>query len=98
MAFFESMDIGKTGSISYSEFSTVNSIMNKELSRATLKQVFDFYDFDGNGYIEAADIKEIFEDTNIHDDQFQRFIDDYDDNGDRKISFDEFYNMIVSLY
>jgi Ca2+-binding EF-hand superfamily protein len=98
IAFFDSIDIDKTGSITYSEFLTVNSVINKQLSRSTLKQVFDFYDFDGNGFIEASDIKEIFEDTNIHDDQFQSFIDDYDVNGDRKISFDEFYNMIIHLY
>jgi calcium-dependent protein kinase len=96
--FFDSMDIDKTGSLSYSEFLTINTILNKELCQSTLKEIFSFYDVDNNGYIEADDIKEIFEDTVLTDAGFQKIIDEYDSNGDRKISFEEFSNMIISYY
>jgi Ca2+-binding EF-hand superfamily protein len=97
-SFFDSMDIDKTGSLSYSEFLTINTILNKELCQNTLREIFNFYDFDNNGYIEADDIKEIFEDTLLTDEGFQKIIDEYDDNGDRRISFEEFSNMIISYY
>jgi Ca2+-binding EF-hand superfamily protein len=96
--FFQSMDIDNTGNLSYAEFLTINTVLNKELCQNTLKEIFSFYDFDNNGYIEADDIKEIFEDTLLTDAAFQKIIDEYDANGDRRISFEEFSNMIISYY
>lgn len=96
--FIETVDINKNGKIEYSEFLAVTSMINKEVSQKALKDVFDHYDYNKTGYISSEDLKEIFEDTNISDEEIQRMIDEVDKNGDRQISFDEFYQMIIQAY
>ena len=69
---------------------------NKELGVETLREVFDYYDVDKNGQIEASDIREIFEDTGLSDKEIHQMIIDVDLNENRKISFKEFYNLITN--
>ena len=69
---------------------------NKELSAQSLREVFDYYDVDKNGQIEASDIREIFEDTGLSDKEIHQMIIDVDLNENRKISFEEFYNLITN--
>ena len=94
--FLESADVNNNGKIDYAEFLTTMNLGNKEIGKKTLKEIFDYYDFDKNGVIEASDIKEIFEDTGISDKEVHELIDDVDIDGDRKISFEEFYNLITT--
>ena len=61
-----------------------------------LKEVFDFYDTNGNGYIQASDLREIFEYTDVKDDYLQYLVDENDSNNDRKISFQEFYEIMTN--
>ena len=96
--FLESADVNNNGKIDYAEFLTSMNLGNKELSEQTLKEVFNFYDYDKNGFIEASDIREIFEDTGLSDQQIHEIIDDVDLNQDRKLSFDEFYNIITGSF
>ena len=72
--------------------------MSKDLNQKMLKQVFSHYDKDGSGEIQATDLKEMFEGTDLTDEAFQHMIDDYDQDGDRKISFEEFYDMVTKSY
>ena len=96
--FLESADVNNNGKIDYAEFLTSMNLGNKELSEQTLKEVFNFYDYNKNGVIEASDIREIFEDTGLSDQQIHEIIDDVDLNQDRKLSFDEFYNIITGSF
>jgi len=93
--FVERIDINNNGVIEYSEFLTISSLINKEVNYNMLKEAFDFYDTDRNGYIQASDLKEIFEDTDVKDEYLQYLIDENDSNNDRKISFQEFYEIIT---
>ena len=95
-AFLDSMDVNNNGKIDYDEFLTAMNLGNKEIGKQTLKEVFDFYDRNKNGIIEASDIKEIFEDTGLSDKEIHQMIDDVDSNEERHISFEEFYNLITS--
>ena len=95
-SFLESADVNKNGKIDYAEFLTTMNLGNKEIGKTTLKQVFDYYDYNKNGLIEASDIKEIFEDTGLSDKEIHEMIDDVDLNQDRQISFEEFYNLITA--
>ena len=94
--FLDQADVDKNGVIDYAEFLTAMNLGNQEISKNALKEVFDFYDYDKNGIIEASDIREIFEDTGLSDKDIHQMIDDVDLNEDRTISFDEFYKIITS--
>ena len=96
--FIESADVNKNGKIEYSEFLTVTTLQTRELSEKTLREIFDYYDYSKNGYIEAMDIKELFENTDITDKQIHDILDEVDKNGDRKISFEEFVAILDSPF
>ena len=95
-SFLETADVNGNGKIDYAEFLTTMNLGNKDIGKKTLKQVFDYYDYDKNGNIEASDIREIFEDTGLSDKEIHDMIDNVDINSDRKISFEEFYNLITA--
>ena len=92
--FIQIADINNNGIIEYSEFLTVMTIMKGDFDEKILRNIFNYYDKDNTGYIEAIDIKEIFEDTDITDKQIHEMLDAVDQNGDRKISFEEFVDII----
>ena len=96
-SFLETADVDNNGKIDYAEFLTAMNLGNKELSEKTLREIFDYYDHDKNGVIEAKDIKEIFEDTGLSDKEIHDLIDEIDLNDDRTLSFEEFYNMMLKL-
>ena len=96
--FLESADVNNNGKIDYAEFLTTMNLGNKEVSEKTLREVFNYYDLNKNGFIEASDIKEIFEDTGLSDKEVHQLIDDVDFNKDRRLSFDEFYKIITSAF
>jgi calcium-dependent protein kinase len=94
--FLETADVDNNGKIDYAEFLTAMNLGNKDISKNTLKEVFDYYDHDKNGVIEAKDIKEIFEDTGLSDKEIHDLIDEIDLNNDRQLSFEEFYKLITA--
>ena len=94
--FVEASDINKDGKISYGEFLTVMTLSTNALSRKTLENVFNHFDVDHTGYIDALDLKELFEDTNLSDKEIHDMLDEIDKNEDRKISFEEFFTLMTS--
>ena len=95
-SFLETADVDNNGKIDYAEFLTAMNLGNKELSEKTLREIFDYYDHDKNGVIEAKDIKEILEDTGLSDKEIHDLIDEIDLNDDRTLSFEEFYKLITA--
>jgi calcium-dependent protein kinase len=96
--FMESGDVDNNGRIDYAEFLTMMNLGNKEIGEKTLKEVFDYYDVDKNGFIEPSDIREIFEDTGLSNKEVHQLIDECDVNQDRKLGFEEFYKIITSSF
>jgi calcium-dependent protein kinase len=96
--FMESADTDNNGKIDYAEFLTMMNLKNKELGENALKEVFDYYDKNKNGFIEASDIREIFEDTGLSNKEVHQLIDDVDINQDRKLGFEEFYKIITAAF
>ena len=94
--FLDSADVNNNGKIDYAEFLTAMNLGNKEIGEKALKEVFDYYDYNKNGVIEASDIREIFEDTGLSDKEVHEMIDDVDLNEDRQLSFEEFYKLITA--
>ena len=92
--FIESADLNNNGKIEYSEFLTILNVIRAEFDDKFLREIFDYYDYEKNGFIEAKDFKELFEDTNISDQQIHQILDEVDKNEDRKIGFEEFKLLI----
>ena len=88
--FIESADLNNNGKIEYSEFLTILNVVRAEFDDKFLREIFDYYDYEKNGFIEAKDLKELFEDTNISDQQIHQILDEVDKNEDRQINFEEF--------
>jgi calcium-dependent protein kinase len=94
--FIDRIDINKSGFIEYAEFLTINNIINQNINKKMLKEVFDFFDFNKNGSIQIDDLKEIFEDFNVDEEKFQTMLIEFDKNNDQEITFTEFYEILTS--
>ena len=63
-----------------------------------MKEIFNFFDFNHNNYIEAEDLKRVFGDTSLQIVKYQVMIQEFDKNGDKKLSFQEFIDMITKYF
>lgn len=93
--FFETMDINGDGILEYSEFLTIQTMINNDLGIPVIKNIFDTFDHFKKGYIDDTSLREMFESTNLRDAEIQAMIDECDPNGDRKIDFEEFSGLIM---
>ena len=76
-SLIEIADFNKNGKIDYAEFLTVIGLTSKEMNQKILKSIFDFYDDNKNGIIEASDIREIFKDTGLSNKQIHDMLDEF---------------------
>lgn len=89
-----SVDMDKNGAINYSEFiaATMNELITKDAKK--VHEAFKFFDKDGNGVIEAEDLKKILlsgDDISVDDEVVDEIVRECDYNGDGKIDYMEFY-------
>lgn len=70
------------------------------MTEKNLKQAFDLFDLDANGYITPRELKHILgnKDQEIKDEEWEKLIEDFDKNGDGMINFDEFKRMMITLH
>ena len=94
----KSVDLNKSGKMSYSEFLIVSNKINKSMNMERMKEIFNFFDFNHNNYIEAEDLKRVFGDTSLQIVKYQVMIQEFDKNGDKKLSFQEFIDMITKYF
>lgn len=94
----KSIDLNKSGKMSYSEFLIVSNKINKKLNLQQMREIFNFFDYDKSNYIEAEDLKRIFGDTSLQIVKYQIMIQEFDRNGDKKLSLDEFIDMITKYF
>ena len=92
------VDVDLNGKINYSEF--ILALMNKKkmLCSINLKQAFDAFDEDRNGYITADEVKKILGfGNNFSNEVWEYIINEIDEDHDKRVSFDEFENMMKKL-
>jgi len=99
-AIMRAVDNNNSGSIDYTEFVMATINRQKLLSKERLEAVFKLFDKDGNGYLTADELREIFNPGNtkeIDDNVWNDLIKEVDQNGDGKISYKEFKDMMLKL-
>jgi len=99
-AIMRAVDNNNSGSIDYTEFVMATMNRQKMLSKERLEAVFKLFDKDGNGYLTADELKEIFNPGNakeIDEKVWTDLINEVDQNGDGKISYKEFKDMMLKL-
>ena len=93
--FIEKVDINNTGFIEYDEFLTVNNVVNSEMNKKMLKEVFDFFDKKKNGTIEIDDLKLLLRNMDLETEKINEMLNEFDSDSDQKITFAEFYEKIT---
>jgi len=91
---FTNIDKDNSGKIDYSEF--VSASINKKmvLQKNKLKSVFTLFDKDGSGNLSIDELKSFFTMGNNSDEMWRKVVEEYDDNGDGEISYEEFLKII----
>ena len=89
------IDTDKNGFIVYSEF--LMALMSKKqvLSKKSLKQAFNTFDKNGDGFIDSEEIKDLLGMGQEYSEKtWKTIVDQIDKNKDGKISFEEFEIMM----
>ena len=98
---FKNLDMDNDGYIGYEEF--VRGAVNKEyfIQPNILKFAFRYFDKDDSGEITLDEIKELFYDSIPDKKQVNEYIDaiikEVDLNNDKKVSFDEFSDVMKTM-
>jgi calcium-dependent protein kinase len=99
-AIMKAVDNNGSGALDYTEFVMATINRQKLLSKERLEAVFKLFDKDGNGYLTADELREIFNPGNakeIDERVWSDLIKEVDQNGDGKISYKEFKDMMLKL-
>ena len=98
-AIFNKVDADRNGFISYDEFIRASIDKNKILSEEKLRAAFKLFDKNGDGNIEAKEIKEVLgkDINNDNEDIWNNIIKEVDQNGDGEISYEEFKIMMEKM-
>jgi len=95
----QSVDTDRNGTIDYNEFLTATMDKEKLTSKTNLEFAFKSFDRDGSGKINLNEIKAIFNNSTVKDDDvFQKIIKEADDNNDGEISLDEFKTLMIKFF
>ena len=95
---FRKVDADKNGFISYDEFIRASIDKVKLLSEEKLKAAYQLFDKNGDGSIEAKEIKEVLG-RDFKDDEkiWSEIVKEVDRNGDGTISYEEFKLMMENI-
>lgn len=97
-SLIEKLDINGNGKIDYSEFMMVCGQTQKSNNEKILKEIFDIFDIDKNGYIDIHDLKVILKEEKLTVEHLEEMIGEFDSNYDGKIEFYEFLNLVSKYY
>ena len=95
---FSNIDYDNNGTISFDEFVKAAIDKKKLLTEEKLKAAFSLFDRNGDGDIEAKELKEVIgDDSNIDNNVWFQMIKEVDLDGNGVIDFEEFKDMMKKL-
>lgn len=97
---FRAVDTDNSGFIDYSEFVAAATNQSTLMSKENLMMAFRMFDKDKTGTINAEDIRKVLGKGNekqLSTEVVDDIIKQVDEDGDGKISFDEFVNMMLAF-
>ena len=95
----KSVDTDSNGTIDYNEFLSATLDKDKLTSKSNLENAFKSFDKDGSGKINLNEIKGIFNNPKVKDDNiFEKIIKEADDNQDGEISLEEFKILMINFF
>ena len=105
---FSKLDTNGDGCIDYGEFLSAACNKQKLINQANLWAAFNILDMNGDGMIDTDEIAKRFTYSNLkemtdqmdpeRDEEFWlKLIDEFDDDGDGKISFEEFESNMIRM-
>jgi serine/threonine protein kinase len=89
------LDLDGDGLINLDEFLAAAAELHLVSHQAHVWRVFQLYDRDGNGKIDAAEARAALRGTEEDEAEILRTIAEYDDDGDGTLRFEEFFRMLV---
>ncbi|KAL3887115.1 hypothetical protein ACJMK2_027071 [Sinanodonta woodiana] len=94
------MDADGKSTIDFPEFLEMMTRKTKErmLSEDEIRKQFKMFDIDGNGYISAAELKQLMISMGdkVTDDEVDEMIRTADVDGDGQVNYDEFMRLMMS--
>jgi len=94
---FKSMDTDHSGRIDYTEFLAACMDKSIYLREERLLEAFKMLDIDSSGKISKEEIKKSLKLDNIDESTLDKYIKQYDLNGDGEIDYNEFLNMMTNI-
>lgn len=92
----KSCDVDGNGTLSYEEFIAATIHQNKLESQEHLFMAFSHFDADNSGYITQDELLTSLKDHGLPTDNVEELISNADKNGDGKIDYEEFVDMMRS--
>ena len=90
-----SADTDGDHSLNFQEFMFATNKMSKELDEQRLKEVFNQFDKTGSGYIDKSDLKIVLKDPALSSSDFDKMIDDFDNDGEYNYITFIVYNFFI---
>ncbi|KRX08237.1 Protein kinase-like domain [Pseudocohnilembus persalinus] len=95
---FDIIDVDQNGTIDYNEFISATMNLKTALSQKNLKQAFQLFDLDGDGFITAKEIKTVLDNGKTKNAKiWADLIKEADTDGDGQISFQEFLKFMKTI-
>ena len=95
---YAQIDTDKSGNIDFDEFCVMMGRQMKDKNaQRDLKNAFQSFDRDGNGFISAPELRHLMSTLGqkLTEEEINEMIDEADEDGDAQISFEEFQQMMM---
>uniref|UniRef100_A0A7S3CKC2 EF-hand domain-containing protein n=1 Tax=Strombidium rassoulzadegani TaxID=1082188 RepID=A0A7S3CKC2_9SPIT len=95
---FAMIDLDGNGTIDYTEFVMATINEKNLMTQERLQMAFNTFDTDNSGALSPEEIRQVLcYDQKVDPEEIEKIIEEFDENGDGEIQFDEFCRMMTKL-